>query len=404
MGDLFLQRLKRHQKRMLKYLRYVLNDHFVLVLLFLLGAVSVYYARVLNMLPHESWVSLLTGVLWLALLHFGQHATLTEKADTIFLLPKERGMKSYFIRSLFYSCLLPFILLAFVGGMTMPLIAVGVGQNLSSFIFYLPSLWALKFSHLISQYYRLFQHEQRTNQHAYTIWLGFSALSLGSGILVAPWLSLVVALGGIALFWRLYFQHNGEALDWEKMVDLENNRLHRIYQFINLFTDVPEITSTVKRRKYLDPLLQQIKKTHNNTYTYLYARRVLRGSEFSGLYFRLVAIGGFLVFFLEDFWFSLGISALFLYLIGFQLIPLYGQFKYMVLTHLYPIPSSQKLSAMEKVLGVLLLVAALIFGGIGFFRLPILMDRFLLILVLVAEVGIFTKIYLPYRIKKMEDD
>ena len=44
------------------------------------------------------------------------------------------------------------------------------------------------------------------------------------------------------------------------MVHVEEQRLHQIYQFINLFTDVPEITAKVKRRRYLDPILTHIKR------------------------------------------------------------------------------------------------------------------------------------------------
>ena len=42
---------------------------------------------------------------------------------------------------------------------------------------------------------------------------------------------------------------NNKKKDWigEKMVHVEEHRLHQIYQFINLFTDVPE--STAKDQK-----------------------------------------------------------------------------------------------------------------------------------------------------------
>ena len=72
--------------------------------------------------------------------------------------------------------------------------------------------------------------------------------------------------------------------------------MHRIYKFIQLFTDIPEVSSTVKR-KYLDPLLGVVKKTSENTYAYLFIRSFLRGSEYSGLLFRLILVGGVLLFF-----------------------------------------------------------------------------------------------------------
>ncbi|MDY4307324.1 ABC transporter permease [Enterococcus mundtii] len=127
-----------------------------------------------------------------------------------------------------------------------------------------------------------------------------------------------------------------------KMIQLEKQRLHQIYQFINLFTDVPEITAKVKRRRYLDPVLRGIKKETKNTYFYLFVRRFARGSDFIGLYVRLTVIGSIIIAGINDLYFTLGIGSLFLYLIGFQLLPLYSQFRYMILVQLYPIPQSQK--------------------------------------------------------------
>lgn len=45
MNNFFQLRLAKHQKKMMKYLRYVLNDHFVLVCLFLFGGVGFYYSN-----------------------------------------------------------------------------------------------------------------------------------------------------------------------------------------------------------------------------------------------------------------------------------------------------------------------------------------------------------------------
>ena len=50
MNNFFQLRLAKHQKKMMKYLRYVLNDHFVLVCLFLFGGVGFYYSNWLKTL------------------------------------------------------------------------------------------------------------------------------------------------------------------------------------------------------------------------------------------------------------------------------------------------------------------------------------------------------------------
>ena len=46
-AGLFMERSKRFNARCAKYSRYVFNDHFILVLLFLLGFVLVQYSQLL---------------------------------------------------------------------------------------------------------------------------------------------------------------------------------------------------------------------------------------------------------------------------------------------------------------------------------------------------------------------
>lgn len=403
MGAFFLKRLRQHLKHMLKYMRYVLNDHFIIMLLFLVGGLSFYYSQILETLPQNfAGARVIAVVVWVAIIHVGHLATLAEPADEVFILPKENQMKGYFVRSLFYSCIFPFLVIFFISGMTMPLLMVGAGQELSIFAFYLPMLWVLKVGHFFVQYYGMFQHDDQKNLTVYLCWFVSSLVIIAVGVFLFPWLGLLLAVlqaGG--LYWFCW-QKNVEILDWEHMIAAEKDRMHRIYQFINLFTDVPEISGTVKRRKYLDPILNKIESKQKNTYLFLYARRMLRGSELSGLYFRLVVVAGLLLYFLKDFWFSLGISLLFIYLIGFQLIPLYNQFNYMILTQLYPIPSQQKQAALEKLLGALLLFAAVLFGVIAFFALSMSLQGLAIMAALLVETFAFTKVYIPYRIKKME--
>ena len=63
--------------------------------------------------------------------------------------------------------------------------------------------------------------------------------------------------------------------------------------------------------------------------------------QYSGLFFRLTLIGVLVLFFVQEWWLSLGLGCMFLYLIGFQLLPMYNEFQYMILTHLYPIEEGQ---------------------------------------------------------------
>ncbi|MPN38569.1 hypothetical protein SDC9_186093 [bioreactor metagenome] len=148
--------------------------------------------------------------------------------------------------------------------------------------------------------------------------------------------------------------------------------------------------------------MKKIKGDQSKTYLYLYARRFARGSDFSGLYLRLLLIGSLLIVGVTDLTFSLIIGALFLYLIGFQLLPLYSQFRYMVLVQLYPVKEAQKKTAIQQLLLGILVLAALIFGVIAAFVLSGI-ERWIPILVYLIFVFLFVKMYVPTRLKKLAE-
>lgn len=59
MLDLWKMRQKTHQKQMFKYLRYVLNDHFILALLFILGGLALSYSNYLKALSPQAEIRML---------------------------------------------------------------------------------------------------------------------------------------------------------------------------------------------------------------------------------------------------------------------------------------------------------------------------------------------------------
>lgn len=94
MGEFFSQRLSRHFKKMSKYLRYILNDHFVLVCMFLLGGLGLYYSQLLKELPRDFvWGRPLILLGWLLLIQVGKLATLTEEPDKFFFITKRKTIR-----------------------------------------------------------------------------------------------------------------------------------------------------------------------------------------------------------------------------------------------------------------------------------------------------------------------
>ena len=401
MHDFFLLRRQRHQKKMMKYMRYVLNDHFVLVCLFLVGGLAFYYSNLLKQLPPDfPWSLPIVAVAWWFILPFGKLATLVEPADMTFLLPKEKEMGSYLSRGVRHSLAFPFAVELLVCGALLPLVVLAKQISFINFFFYLFMLWGLKYSHLRLQRLACYQKTYEQARRLFLLWFIASGVIIFVSLYVTAWVGTVLAFVLTFGFLSLT-QEKERLLDWSKMIDRENARLHRIYQFINLFTDVPEVEAKVHRRKYLDFLLARISSKQENTYLYLFARGALRGAEFGGLFFRLLIVGSVLLFSLNDFRFIIGISALFIYLIGFQMIPLYNQFDYISAVQLYPVQMKYKKTALQRLMVMLLFGAALLFALCSLVHLSVVESLVLLVLLLI-EIGLFAWLYLPVRIKKME--
>ena len=404
MSQLYRTRLSRHLKKMMKYMQYVFNDHFVIVCVFMLGGLGFYYSEVLKSLPQGFvWGRPLLLIIWLATLMIGKLATLTQEADKVFILPKESEMPAYLQRALSHSAILPGVAILLITGMTMPLVVVSTGQTFVTFVYYLLMLLLLKGAHLKWQEFDLYQLPKNKRRQWQLIWLLSSVAAIALALYLLPLAGLIAGAVVFGLFVVLLPKSKENAsLDWEGMIKKENNRMHQIYRFINLFTDVPEITGNIKRRKIFDPLLNAIKKDNKNTYLYLYSRSFLRGSEYSGLYLRLLLLGGIVVYLSNDFIMALVVGLVFVYLMGFQLIPIYSQFDYMVMTQLFPTPATQKKQAVSFLLLFLLFSAVVIFGLLALIALPSIQEGLLVLAALAAEVVIFTLLYVPQRLKKME--
>lgn len=110
MRQLWQKRVRQHIQEQVKYLKLVFNDHFVLALIFLLGALGYTYANAVKALdPSAWWLKLLLSLVLLAAVSFGRFATLLKEADSVFLLPKESDLPVYLKAARGYSAWLPVI-------------------------------------------------------------------------------------------------------------------------------------------------------------------------------------------------------------------------------------------------------------------------------------------------------
>ena len=391
-------------KHMMRYLKYVFNDHFLLVMLIAMGGMGLYYSEFVKSLTPDFFIARpFVLIIWSLCLLVGKLATLLKEPDMIFLLPKERQMTTYLKTAFKSSILIPFSVLLLVVGITMPLLVATSNIGFSDFYLLLLNVWLLKLAHLLIQLQNIYLNtEKKTKIEGMLLSLGTLG-SIAVNLYVAPWMGLIISI----LVLAVVYLETGKVikvnpLNWEKAITLERKRLKKIYSFINLFTDVPGLQSDIKRRAYLDGVLNKIKKEQGQTYNYLYARVFLRGTEYSGLVLRLTIIGGLALFFSDQMILDGIISALFVYLIGFQLLPIYSEFDYMLMTQLYPVKNEEKMKAVEKLLIKILMSVITIFSVIVMIRLQDKVAGAIIVGILLLEGIVFTKLYAPKRLKKLD--
>ncbi len=402
MKILWKNRLRRHSQAQFKYLKLVFNDHFVLVLIILLGAVLYAYAQVARTLTNTWWLPMVLAVVFAALLSLGRLASLAEKADATFLLPQTGQFAAYLFKARRYSLALPLAVLSLATLAAVPLLKVLGFQPLSAGLVLGVALWAFKdcdlWLQLLAFYPGTMPHWLRR-----AWFLVIALVALGAGFYFQPVITLIIALVcDLGLRWRLSEWLNPAHLAWQPLIAAEARRMGRVYRFYNLFTDVPGLQGTVRRRKYLDGVAHLVPRGHRRTWRWLFIRSFLRRTEFIGLYFRLAVIGAVIVALTSQWWLAALFAALFVYLIGFQLLPMYQVHTDIVFAYLYPLPATQKPQAFTQLLTALLGVAAIIIGlgavVVGHW-LPALAAIITGIVVMMA----MTVWYLPLRLRKLAD-
>lgn len=401
LDELFRQRTSIHQKQLAKYMRYVLNDHFVIALIFLLGASGYTYSEYTRTLEAGAVFPrlVLTGILTI-ILSFGSVATMLKPADSAFILPKENMFFSVIQRLTIRSFFVLSIPIGLVSAAAMPLL-VGTGMMIfEEWPLFFLTLLGWKWCELISRVYT-FQNADDTKQNG--ILYGTRSL-IFIGLLISTFSGAIFGLGlslGAAFYaWRIF---KGEKIkkrrwQWEKMIKIEEKRLQTIYQFINLFTDVPFAGSETKRLKFLDPWINWVSDRSKETHFFYLIRVFYRNTAYSGLVIRLTLIGCLLVFFSDIFLLTLALCVLFLYLIGFQLIPLLQHLENSLLFRLYPIPSTGKIDAIKQLIFQVLVMVSILFAlfsySLGFSNVV-----GVLITNIAFSVG-FSYVYLLNRIQK----
>ncbi|MGD6801496.1 ABC transporter permease [Rossellomorea vietnamensis] len=361
--EIWKKRVVEYNTELRKYLRYMFNDHLLFVLIFALGGGAFTYNQWVATLDGSFPAPLIMAVILGLILTWSPVYTFLREADAVFLLPLESRMKSFFQKGIWTSFISQSYILLLVLAAMMPMYVKVTGQGFQSFFLLLALLLGLKVWNLYVRWYTLKNQEREAHLVDYVIRFALNAVFLYMVLSDASMvLAAVVAI--ILLGYLFYFKLSvkEKSLKWDVLISLEEQRMLLFYRMANMFTDVPKLKGKVHRRRWLDGLLNTIKYQQKQTFTFLYARSLLRTSEYFGLYIRLSLISMVILFFSDTLWLGIAIGLLFMYLTGFQLIPMYKRFDYKIWVSLYPAAQGIKMQSFQKVVLWSMIVQAILFS------------------------------------------
>jgi ABC-2 type transport system permease protein len=362
---LWKERFGTFAKETGSYLRYIFNGHLVIVLLFLIGSAAFYYQEWVKTLEPGFPAAWIMALILAAVLAYSPIQTFLSEADKIFLLPLETKLNDYFRNSIIFSLILQSYILLLVLAVLMPLHVKVHGADFASFFLLLALLVIVKWTNLLCRWRVQYFIETSVKIADSLIRFSINAVLLYFIFSGAPlFFTAVPALVLVMLYVYYKKQTNNKGLKWEQLIEEEERRMNSFYRVANLFTDVPKLRDRTKRRKWLDWLFNAIPYRQENTFVYLYLRTFARAGDYFGLLVRLTVIGGAALYFFTYGPGQILIAILFLYLTGFQLLPLWSHHQNKLWISLYPVPEITRKKSFTGLLSWILIFQSLIFAAI----------------------------------------
>ena len=376
---LWRDRFSSFTKETGSYLRYIFNGHLVVVLLFLIGSAAFYYQEWIKKLEPDFPAAWIMAIVLAAVLTYSPIQTFLTEADKIFLLPLETRLADYFRKSIIFSLSLQSYLLLMVLAVLMPLHVKVNGADFKSFFMLLIALILLKWINLMIRWRVQYNIETSVKMADSLIRFCINAVLLyflfsGAQLIFAAVPAIILLL----LYVYYKKQTSSKGLKWEQLIEDEERRMNSFYRIANLFTDVPKLRDRTKRRRWLDWLFNAIPYRQELTFSHLYLRTFARAGDYFGLLVRLTVIGGAALYFFTYGPGQILIAILFLYLTGFQLLPLWSHHQNKLWISLYPVPESARKKSFTSLLVRLMIFQSAVFGGIVLLKGEWLMGALLL--------------------------
>lgn len=352
---LWQERFGRTTKELGKYLRYIFNGHIIIVMVFLIGTAAFYYQGWIESLSLDFPAAIVMAVLLGLVLTLSPIYTFLLEPDRVFLIPLEEKLKPYFKRSIIASFFIQLYLIVLGLAIFMPMYAHVNNESYGNFLSFLLMMCIVKALNLLIRW--KVQLYVETNVHRMDSLIRYLVNTVFLFLLFSNaeiWFLLSVGIIYVLLYYFYHTQTKLKGLKWEFLIQQEEKRMMSFYRLANMFTDVPHLRDSVKRRKWLDWVSGLLAYRHEGVYTHLYVNTFLRGGDYFGLYIRLTVIGMLVLYFITFGTGQILFVLLFLFLTGFQLMPLWNHHQNKIWLQLYPIKEELRGISFKKFLFILL--------------------------------------------------
>ncbi|MEQ6377229.1 ABC transporter permease [Bacillaceae bacterium S4-13-56] len=364
--SLWKERLVAYGKEISRYLRYMFNGHIAVVLFFLISALAFYYQQWLMQIPENFPAA------WVIALSLGLVATnssvrtFIKEPDLVFIIPAESKMGPYFRSAIMTSFFMQLYLVILIGAALAPLFfATLESKSLLGYLPFLVVVILFKAWNLLAGWWVLYSKEKKG--HYIDLFLRYIVTTLTFYFIVQGasfWFPAITTLILWFLMMYNYLQAKKQVqIPWELLVEKETAKMQTFYRIANLFTDVPHVKKKLKRRAILSKLAKKgIGFNQENTFDFLFRISFVRSSDYLGMFVRLVVVGGLVIFWMSQEWAQLLFAILFLYITGFQMLPLIQHHRVSAWMDLYPVPKDRQVKAVQTLAFQLLIIQTILFG------------------------------------------
>lgn len=373
MNRLWSQRFNQYLKEVGKYGQLIFNDHFSIILLILLSFGALYYRDVLTQIQSSGLVgisvpgAILVTLVIGGLFYFGHPYWFTKDPDRSYLFPRGTQWHQYWLRGTMVALILPLILLALGVIVLMPIASLTTSWQIEDRILLILILAVAKVASFLLDYLSIFTQANMSSPVNVKAWvtLLMAILLFISSLIIRPWNLIILGLGaGLMLLAALIglgtLTKHGH--DFEYVVEREGQRVSRFYRWVSLFADVPQLTPAVKRRGYLDKLIESIPSLNNNRYSYLFVRTLFRNNAYSGIWTRVMIFMAIMMFFTQSPWIILAVGVIGHILTIIQLMPLIHHQRNQAFQRLYAYPESTPVRPFQLTVGIILGIQSLVYG------------------------------------------